>query len=121
MPNSACGTPFGQTIARDVDRRARAEAEVHRRASDHLLLRQQARSHFDVAADAERVDALIAGVLLRARTEHFPVVARRALAEPARRSAAGHADQIEQAVGVEIDDTAKTSPSMAARPTAATA
>ena len=72
---------------RDVDAGARAQAEVHGRSGDHLLLRQQAGSDFDVAADAERVDALIAGGRLRARANDLPVIAPCRLPKPAGRSA----------------------------------
>ena len=47
--------------AGDVGRGRLAEAEVHGRCRDDLLLHVQAGAHFDLAADAERVDALIAG------------------------------------------------------------
>ena len=47
---------------------------------------------------------MIAGILLCTRTDHFPVIAGRALAKPSRRPAVGHADEIEHAVRVQIDD-----------------
>ena len=59
--NSACVTPFGQTMRATSIAGARAEAEVHAAAGDRLLLRQQPGPHLDLAADAERVDPLIAG------------------------------------------------------------
>ena len=90
----------------DVDARARAQAEVHGRAGDRLLLDEQAGSDFDVAADAERVDPLIARDGLRARTDHLPVVARRASSQQAHRSPIRESDQIEVTVGVQVRDAA---------------
>ena len=52
--NSACTHAVRPDDARDVDARARAEAEMHGRAGEHLLLDEQARADFDLAADAER-------------------------------------------------------------------
>ena len=53
--------PFGQTIRATSMPVRVPEAEMHRRAGNRLLLRQQAGSNLDVAADAERIDPLIAG------------------------------------------------------------
>ena len=72
---------------RDVDARARAQAEVHGRPGDRLLLHEQAGPDFDVAADAERVDALIAGDRLRARTERPASDSPRASSQQAHRLA----------------------------------
>ena len=56
---------------------------MHRGAGDHLLLRQQPGPDLDLAADAERVDPLIAGRRLRARPDHLPVIRRRAASRAA--------------------------------------
>src|SRR4029078_13698981 len=63
--------------ARGRKRRARAETEMQRLTGEHLCLLQQSRSDLDVAADAKRVDALIARILLRTWTNDFPVITRR--------------------------------------------
>lgn len=47
--------------ARDIGLSVLAQPEMKNRRSDDLLLRQQAGADFDLAANAERVDALIAG------------------------------------------------------------
>ena len=52
--NSACATPFGQTMRATSIDGARAETEVERRSGEHLLLHEQARADLDLAADAER-------------------------------------------------------------------
>ena len=57
------------------------------RARQHLFLRQQPGSDFDFAADAERVDPLVAGRRLRARPHHRPVITLRAAPESARPAA----------------------------------
>src|SRR6185369_4398421 len=61
--------------ARHVDARARAQAEMRRLAGENLSLRQQAASNFYLSADAERVDALVAGGRLRLRPHDLPVIA----------------------------------------------
>ncbi len=94
--------PIRPDDARDVDGGVGAETEVKRRAGEHLRLHEQSRSHLDVAADAERVDTLIAGILLCARTNHFPVIARRPFAEPSGWPSSGNADKIQHAVPVEV-------------------
>ena len=44
------------------------------RSVDGLFLDQQARANLDFAADAERIDALVANGLLRMRPNHLPVI-----------------------------------------------
>ncbi len=51
-----------------------AKAEVKLRAVDRLHLNKQPGTDFDLAADTEGIDALIAGGLVRARTNDLPVV-----------------------------------------------
>ena len=81
MPNSACGTPLGQTMRATSIACACPGRSARHRAGDQLLLPQQPRSHLDLAADAEGVDPLIAGVLLRPQANHLPVVAAAALSQ----------------------------------------
>ena len=85
-PNSACGDAVRPDDARDVDRRCacRGRSAAAPPVST-CFCDEQAGAHLDLAADAERVDALVAGVLLRARADHLPVIAGRALAKPPRR------------------------------------
>jgi hypothetical protein len=87
---------------RHVDGSPRPEAEVDHAGLDDLLLPQQSGLDFDLAAQPERVDALIAGVLLRTRRERLPVVAARALAKPAGCHTGRDADQIEGAIAVGV-------------------
>ena len=71
-----------------------------------LLLHVQAGPQLDLAADAERVDALIAGRRRRARPQHLPVIRLRARGSTARPRlpVAASADELEPAVAVEIGD-----------------
>src|SRR6266853_1159439 len=55
-----------------------AQAEVNERACDELLLNEQAGANLHLAADAERVDALIACGLCCARAYLLPVIVFRA-------------------------------------------
>ena len=48
-------------------------------AGDRLLLHQQPGTNFDLSANAEGVDALIAGGLLSVRTNDFPVIVLRSV------------------------------------------
>ena len=56
-----------------------AKAEVDERRGDDLLLEMQPGAKLDLAADAERVDALIAGRRRGARTEDLPPIRLRRL------------------------------------------
>ena len=110
--NSACGTPFGQTIRVTSIAVRVAQPDVHGRPGDRLLLHEPSRSHFDFAADAERVDALIAGRALRARPNDLIVIAAGARAGQTNRPARREADEIELAVAAEIDRRSTTSASI---------
>jgi hypothetical protein len=52
-------------------------------ACDKLLLHEQAGAYLHLAADAERIDALVSDGLLGARAYDLPVIVFRALAESA--------------------------------------
>ena len=54
-----------------------AQSEMKLRPGDRLFLHQQAGADFDFAADAERIDALIAHRLDRVRPHHLPVIVLR--------------------------------------------
>src|SRR6185436_1157062 len=85
---------------RDVDGPPRAQPEMHRLAADDLSLREEPAADFDLPADAERVDALIAGRRLRPRTDDLPVIALAALAD----ERGVLRDQVEHPVVVHIDN-----------------
>ena len=72
--NSDCRKPFGQVMRATSARVGLAKAEVHDRRGDDLLLDVQAGAHFDLAADAERIDPLIAGGGDRARPNRLPAI-----------------------------------------------
>ena len=49
---------------------------MNRRPGHDLRLDREAGSHADLSADAKRIDSLIAGRRLAARTDHLPVIPR---------------------------------------------
>ncbi len=69
---------------------------------EDLSLRQQPAADLDFAADAERVDALIASRRLRLRPHHLPVITLRCRGRATARVPVGHADEIELAVAVHV-------------------
>ena len=71
--------PFGQTTRTTSALGLLAQAEMKLRPGDRLLLHQQAGADFDFAADAERIDALIANRLRRVRPHDLPVIVLRTL------------------------------------------
>ena len=75
-PTAARRSARSMRITSAVD--AVAEAEVDDRRVDRPALQVQPGAHLDLAADAERVDALIAGRGRRLRPHGLPVVAGRA-------------------------------------------
>src|SRR6185437_14930331 len=64
----------GPNNANDIGARLFAETKVQNRSGDRLLLNEQSRSDFDLAADAERINALISGRLHRPRPNDLPVI-----------------------------------------------
>ena len=94
----------GPDDPRHVDGRTRAEAEVHGATPHHLLLPDQTGLDLDLAADAERVDALVARVLLCTGGEGLPVITPAPLPEPAPGRVRRHAHQIEEAIVVGVGD-----------------
>src|SRR5215831_8738440 len=99
----------GPEDPRDVYTGARAKTEVHRLAGENLFLRQEAAPDFDLAADAKRVDALIAGRRLRLRTQRLPVVALRAFPEKSNRMTVFDAGEIQLAIAVQVGDAENVS------------
>src|SRR5690606_2985744 len=69
--------PVRPDDARDIDLRVLAETEVEMRRCDHLFLGEQAGADLDLAADAEGVDALIAGRFGGARANGLIVIVLR--------------------------------------------
>ena len=88
--------------AGDVGRGRLAEAEVHGRRRDDLLLRVQTGAHFDLAADAERVDALIAGRGCGARTNELPVIRLGAGRTHDTRAFGREPGELEPAVAIQV-------------------
>ena len=73
------------------------------RPGDRLLLHQQAGADFDFAADAERIDALIADRLHRMRPHHLPVIVLRTLIDRLNRlPVGGKTEQIEMAIAAQV-------------------
>ena len=73
--NSDCSVPFGQTMRTTSARVAVADADVDDGRRDQALLHVQPGAHLHFAADAERVDALIARSGGGMRAQRLPVVA----------------------------------------------
>src|SRR4029450_10765612 len=96
--------------SRDVDAGACAQTEVHRRACEGLLLRSPPRPALEFASDAERIDPLIAGSLLRARAEHVPVVVFRTSAKNTNGPSHGKSDEVELTISVQIEDLGDIGP-----------
>ena len=88
--------------ARHFSHRRFAEAKVDDGRRNHLLLGVKARAHLDLAADAERVDALIAGRRHRARPQCLPAILLLPFHPDDARALIAAADQLEAAVAVEI-------------------
>ena len=81
-----------------------SQTEVNGRAGDRLSLEQQAGADFDLTADAERVDALIALRLLGASAHLFPVIVPLSSTDEAHGLPAGRkTKQVEAAVVCNID------------------
>ena len=57
-----------------------SQSKMKLRPVDRLLLHQQSRTNLDFAANAKRIDALIAHRLLRVRPHHLPVIVLRSVA-----------------------------------------
>ncbi len=74
------------------------------RAGNHLLLDEASGADFDFPADAERVDALVAGDGLRPRPHGLMVIAERSFAAQQYRPAGGEPHEIELAVSIQIDN-----------------
>src|ERR1051325_9619920 len=76
--------PVGPDYADDIGRRLLAETEVDERPRDRLLLHQQPGANLHLAADAERINALVPDGLLGARAYDLPVIILRAAIEKPR-------------------------------------
>ena len=91
----------GPHDARDFRAGLVAKAEVKLRAVDGLHLHKQPGADFDLAADAEGIDALVAGGLVRARANDLPVIILRAAIDGVDGlPIGGKSKQIEPAVGI---------------------
>ena len=95
--------------AHDLGARGLAEAEVDDGRVDRPLLQVQAGAQLHLAADAERVDALVAGGRGRARAQRLPAVGLRAAARRARtaRPSSATPSDLEPAVAVEVGGGAR--------------
>ncbi len=95
----------GPDDAHNVRARLFAESEVDERACDELLLHEEAGAYLHLAADAEGVDALVAGGVRGARPYQLPVIILRAApGGPQRLAVAADAEEVEPAVGVRVGD-----------------
>ena len=79
------------------------QPKMNLRPGDRLLLHQQAGADFDFAANAERIDALVAEGLRGARPNHLPVIVLGPVVDGLDRlPVRGKAEQIELAVAVQV-------------------
>ena len=90
--------------SRDIDLGMVPNAEVQKRGRERLPLRQQSRTDFDFAADAEGVDALISTRVCSAEADVLPVIILRApIHQGTDSGSGGDTDQVEPAVAIQID------------------
>ena len=101
--NSDWMMPFGQMTRTTSAAAASPRPKWTTGASIVRFCSVEAGAHLDLAADAEGVDALVAGGGRRARPQRLPVVGLRPAALRARRAPVlGHAQELEAAVAVEV-------------------
>src|SRR5690349_8197571 len=75
------------------------------RARDELLLHEEARAYLHLAADAERVDALVAGGVSGARANQLPVIILRAAPLGHERATVStHSNKVEPPVAARVRD-----------------